>query len=120
MIIKFFLIGSVIAAAVWLLRGQPHGGRLALTRMAGLVFVACWVLGVLAPNAVTIVANQVGVGRGTDLVLYVLVVAFMFTTAGHHQRMRELDDRLAALTRAQALLEHRVQTLHEPLNSADG
>lgn len=114
MIIKIFLIASVIAAGVWLLRGQRHGGRLAVTRMAGIGFGACWVLGVLAPDLVTRAANLVGVGRGTDLVLYVLVVAFLFTTAGQYQRMRELSDRLATLARSQALLEHQVEVLRRP------
>lgn len=116
MIIKFFLIGSLLAASLWLLRGERRGGRLALTRIAGLVFASSWVVGVLSPDAVSWVANRMGVGRGTDLVLYVLVVAFMFTTVGHQQRMRQMDERIAELTRAQALLELEVKAQH-PLPS---
>lgn len=120
MIIKIFLIASVLVVATWLLRGQQRGGRLAVTRMAGIGFAACWVVGVLAPDAVTRIANLAGVGRGTDLVIYVLVVAFLFTTAGQRRRMREVDDRLAALTRAQALLEHRDGAVREPSTGVHG
>ena len=107
MIIKIFLIASVLAVGIWLLRGRQHGSRLAITRIAAIVFGASWVLGVIAPDLVTRVANVVGVGRGTDLVLYVLVVAFLFTTAGQHQKTADLDQRLATLTRALTLLEQR-------------
>jgi hypothetical protein len=83
---------------------------LALTRIAGLFLAAGWVVAVIFPNWVTIVAGWVGVGRGTDLVLYVTVVAFMFTTVLHQRRLRELDARIAALTRTATLLEHRLDT----------
>ena len=118
MIIKVLLIASVMAAAFWLLRGRRAGGRLALTRLAGLAFAGCWVLAVLAPDLVTRVANLVGVGRGTDLVLYVLVVAFLFTTAGQHQKIAQLSDDVAVLTRALALVEHEARTtLESPIRT---
>ena len=110
MIIKFVLITSLIVASVWLMRGQRRGTRLALTRIAGLAFAASGVVGVISPEAVTWVANRMGVGRGTDLVLYLLVVAFMFTTLAHQMRMREMGERLASLTRAHALLEVEVES----------
>ncbi len=119
MIIKVLLIGSVIAAAVWLLRGRRHGGSLALTRLAGMAFASCWVLAVLAPDLVTRVANLVGVGRGTDLVLYILVVAFLFTTAGQHQKAAQLSEDVAVLTRALALVELQTRTALDPPDRAD-
>ena len=51
-----------------------------------LLFVAFVVFGVYAmfrPNDLTTVAGWVGVGRGTDLVLYCLVIAFAFTTVSY-------------------------------------
>lgn len=111
MIVKLFLIGSLLAAAVWLIRARPGNGRLAITRLATVLFGTCWVVAVLAPDTVTWIANRVGVGRGTDLVLYLLVVAFTFATVGQYQRLRRLDDRLADLTRAHALLLHEIEDL---------
>ena len=109
MIIKALLIASVLVVALWLRRGTSRGSRQALSRIGWLVFGACWVAAVLAPNSVTVVANLVGVGRGTDLVLYILVVAFMCAVVGQWRRYHELDDRLAQLTRANALLEHELR-----------
>lgn len=103
MIIKILLITSVIVIAVYLMRGPMSGRNLAIRRLAGLAFAGAWIVAVLAPDAVTRVANLVGVGRGTDLVLYVLAVAFVFNTIAQAQHFRRLDDRLTALTRAVAL-----------------
>lgn len=116
MIVKLFLIGSLLAVAVWLVRARPGSGRLAITRLATIVFGLSWIAAVLAPEAVTWVANRVGVGRGADLVLYLLVVAFTFATVGQYQRLRTLDDRLAELARAHALLLHEIEDLraHTP------
>lgn len=116
MIIKILLIASVLAAAAWLLRGQGRAGQLALTRLSGIVFAVSWVTGVMDPDVVTRVAQLVGVGRGTDLVLYVLVVAFMVTSLSQQQRLRHLNERVATLTRAIALLQHRAEA---PVDATD-
>jgi hypothetical protein len=110
MIVKLLLIASVIVGSLWLLRGTRRGGRLVMTRLAGLAFAVSWVIAVLAPNAVTKLANAVGVGRGADLLLYGLVVVFMFTTVSLYQHIRHLNDAVARLARAQALLQHELET----------
>ena len=113
MIIKILLIASVLVGSAWLLKGQRRAGRLALTRLAGLLLAAGWVVAVIFPDWVTVVARWVGVGRGTDLVLYVTVVAFMFTSVLQQRRLRECEGRIASLTRAETLLEHRLDTVVE-------
>lgn len=109
MIVKLFLILSVVAVVAWLMRGRKEAHRLALTRIGGLLLTGCWVTAVINPDLVSWVANRVGVGRGTDLVLYILVVAFTFATASQYQRIRSLEDRLATLARAHALLSESVE-----------
>ncbi len=77
-----------------------------------LLFVAFVVFGVYAmfrPNDLTTVAGWVGVGRGTDLVLYCLVIAFAFTTVATYLRFRELEIRYARLARAGALQNAEVE-----------
>lgn len=104
MIVKALLIGSVLAALLWLVRARPSPHRLALARLGGLVVACLWIVAVINPDITTWVANLIGVGRGTDLVLYLLVVVFTFTTVAQYQRLRVLDDRIAEMARAQALL----------------
>jgi len=107
-IVKLLLIASVLAILAWVMRSRPSTRRLALTRMASIAVALCWVLAVINPDLVTWVANLIGVGRGTDLVLYVLVVVFTVSSVGQYQRLRQLEDRIAELTRSQALLGRRV------------
>jgi len=58
---------------------------------------------VLRPDDVTRVAKFVGVGRGTDLLLYALIVAFVFSTLAMYMRLREDEQRVTQLARAVAL-----------------
>ena len=105
MIIKIILIGGAVAAAVWVLRGTRHAGRLAFTRLCSLAFALIWAVAVMFPDLVTTAANLVGVGRGTDLVLYALVLVVLFSGLSQYRRMRELENQLATVTRALALAE---------------
>jgi hypothetical protein len=72
-------------------------------RVVALLLAGFAIASVMEPNITTRVANAVGVGRGTDLLLYVLVVAFAFTSAGLYFRSRDLESRLDALTRSLAI-----------------
>ncbi|QZY28028.1 DUF2304 domain-containing protein [Nocardioides coralli] len=112
MIVKVLLIASILAALAWMLRARPTGRRLAVTRLAGLAAAVCWIVAVLDPGLVSWVANLVGVGRGTDLVLYALVVVFLFTTVGLYQRLKHLEAEIAELARDGALLRYEVE--HRP------
>ena len=66
-----------------------------------LIVAALWAI--LRPDDVTVVANWLGVDRGTDLMLYVLIVAFFFTTVSTWTRFREQELRYARLARAVAI-----------------
>ena len=103
MIIKVLLVASVLVVAVYVLRGPLSGRHLVMRRLAGLSFAAVWIVAVLFPDWVTAAANLVGVGRGTDLVLYLLAVAFVFNTIAQAQHFHRLDERVSTLTRALAL-----------------
>ena len=109
MLIKLFLIGSVVLIGAWLLRGQHRGNRLALARIIGLLIGAAWIGSVLWPDTLTWVANRVGVRRGTDLLLYTLVVAFTFTTLQNRKATRQLEAKITTLARSNALLEREIE-----------
>jgi hypothetical protein len=119
-IIKVVLVLGAVAAAVWLLRGTRHAGRLAFTRLCSLAFALAWIVAVLFPDLVTAAANLVGVGRGTDLLIYALVLVVLFTGLGQYRRMRELEAQLAELTRALALANRQGGPDREPLRAHHG
>ncbi|WP_082177067.1 DUF2304 domain-containing protein [Arsenicicoccus sp. oral taxon 190] len=83
-----------------------RGARTQAIRRLGLMaFAAFAVFSILYPRVWTWVARQVGVGRGTDLVLYVLVIGFLGYMVSTQLRFRELEVRLTRLSRRIALDE---------------
>lgn len=110
MIIKLFLIAGIAGAAFFELRGAGSSTQLAVRRLAGVVFVVGAALLVVFPDAVTWLANLVGVAQGSNLVLYALVVAFLFVSIGLHQRIHVLERQLIQLNRELALRHPLAQT----------
>jgi len=105
MIIKVVLIAALAGAAFVLIRGRRTALSLLVRRALMLAAIAAGVLAVVMPDAVTDVAQVVGVGRGADLVLYLLVVTFLFVTIGLYLRLSEMNDRYVELARRLALHE---------------
>jgi hypothetical protein len=105
MIIKLLLIAALAAAAFTLMHGRRSALSLLVRRGIALLAIALGVVAVVFPDLVTYVAHAVGVGRGTDLVVYALCVTFLFTTIGLHMRLAALNDRFVDLARRVALNE---------------
>jgi hypothetical protein len=104
MIIKAALIAAVVAVAAFLARGQ--GARhLAVRRLLLVAFALVAVASILEPDAWSRVAVAVGVGRGADLILYLLVVVFLSYTATRFARDRRLAQQITDLARQLALAE---------------
>lgn len=102
-LIQVLLLLATGGMALYFLQNRSKARAKAWVKLGFLLFIVAAVWAVLRPNDLTAVANFVGVGRGTDLVLYVLVVAFIFTTLSSYVRFREQELRYAQLARAVAL-----------------
>jgi small membrane protein len=105
MTIKILLLAAFVVLAVAAARLGPSPRHLAVRRLLATGLLLAAVVAVLHPDSVTAVAHRVGVGRGTDLVLYVLVVVSAMTWLGMYRRLSELEARLTRLVRFQALAE---------------
>ena len=103
MIIKVLLIAAALGVAVLVLREKVPGQREAIRRVVGVLVVLAGILAVLWPDLTTTVANAVGVGRGTDLVLYLFVTVFAYTAITNSQRIHRLQHDITLLTRELAL-----------------
>jgi small membrane protein len=101
--IQGLLITSIIALLVYLLRSRRNAQSRAWVKVGYLAFVMAAVYAVLRPNDTTVVAHWLGVDRGTDLMLYALIIAFSFTTLSTYLRFKDLELRYARLARAVAL-----------------
>lgn len=111
MIIKLLLIASALVALAWLVRSQPSSRRLVITRGTALAVTVAWIAAVINPDIPQYLAEAVGVTRGTDLLLYALVVTFTFTAVGWSQRVRHLDERISELTRSLAIANRRLDDI---------
>jgi small membrane protein len=102
-LIKILLILSFVALFVWAFRNRSRVGLRAGARLFAVVLTAAAIVSILLPNLLQRLADLVGVTRGTDLLLYGLVVVFVSTTVGSYFRFRDLERRLAELVRADAI-----------------
>lgn len=97
------LLIVAIVALFGLLRSRASARSRAWVKVGYVVFVLAGVYAILRPDQTTVVANWLGVARGTDLMLYVLIIAFIFTTLSTYMRFKDLEFRYAQLARAVAL-----------------
>ena len=103
-LIQVLLIAVVVLVAARLFRSR--GARAQAVRRIGLLlFAAFAVVSILFPDLWNKIARVAGVGRGTDMVLYALVVAFLSFTVTTYLRFREFESRYTRLARRLALDE---------------
>jgi len=104
-IIKILLISAALGVAVLVLREKAPRQQETLRRAAGLMVVLAGIVAVLWPDLTTTAANAVGVGRGTDLVLYLLVTVFAYAALTTTQKIHRLQHDITVLTRELALVQ---------------
>ncbi|GAA3722251.1 DUF2304 domain-containing protein [Gordonia hankookensis] len=102
-IIQILLVAAALGLVWYFITNRGNARASAGVKLLFVAFVVFGIYAMLRPNDITAVAGWVGVGRGTDLVLYCLVIAFAFTTVATYLRFRELEIRYARLARAIAL-----------------
>lgn len=102
-IIQVVLLAAMVALVWYFVSNRRKARAKAGVKLGFLVFLAACVWAIVRPDDLTVVANWVGVSRGTDLLLYMLVLAFVFTTVSSYIRFREQELRYARLARAVAL-----------------
>lgn len=113
MIIQIVLIAAVLLFFVYYLRSRGSSRSSALMKLLFVAFGLFGIYTVIRPNDLTSLAQSVGVDRGTDLMLYALVVTFAFATVGTYLRFRELELRYTRLVRAIALQGTQIREQEE-------
>lgn len=103
LLIQLLLLASTGVLVAYFISNRRKARAKAGVKLGFVLFILASIYTVLHPDDLTWVANLVGVARGTDLLLYGLVVAFMFTTLSSYIRFREQELRYARLARAIAL-----------------
>lgn len=101
--IQILLLLAVIALAWYFFTNRRKANAKAWVKIGFVAMMIAAVWAIARPDDVTVLANWLGVDRGTDLMLYVLIIAFFFTTLSTWTRFREQELRYARLARAVAL-----------------
>ena len=101
--VKFLLVVAAVAALVVLFRHRSRVELRAGARVLAFFLFLVAIVSIIFPSVTQIAAEAVGVARGTDLLLYGLVVVYVLTTLGLYFRVREGDQRLLRLAREMAL-----------------
>lgn len=116
LLIQILLVIAVAALTLYFLSNRRKARAKAGVKIGFVTFLVLAIFAVLFPDATTWVAQLVGVQRGTDLMLYALIVAFVFVTVSSYLRFREQELRFARLARAVALSNAQAP---DGLNDAD-
>ncbi len=103
-LIQLLLIAVVVVVVARLFMSRGARSQ-AIRRLGLLLFAGFAVVSILFPTVWNNIAHLVGVGRGTDMVLYALVVAFLSFTVTTFLRFRDLETRCTRLARRLALDE---------------
>ena len=103
--IAFQILAVVVIAlaAFFMLRGGGARHQ-AIRRILMLAFIVAAASSVFFPGVWTWLANLLGIGRGADLLLYILVLTFLGFVATTYRRFRNLETDVTELSRQIALM----------------
>lgn len=120
MLIEIVLVVAIGVVTVLLTRSTANARHQAIRRLLLVAFVVVAVVSVLYPAWLTYVAKVMGVGRGTDLLLYALVIAFVSYIATSHRRANLLSRKITLLARELSLAEARLARPEDGLPGSSG
>lgn len=103
LIIKTLLIVVFVVIAVVLMRPSGSVRSQAIRTLWQLVLLVGAILAVIFPGVVNEFANFVGVGRGTDLLLYGFLVVFISSVLSNTRKQRRQDEQITELARRIAI-----------------
>ena len=104
-LVQVLLIAAFAFIFVQALRSRSAHSVNAWKKMAFVLLMVLVVIAVLAPDLVSVVARLVGVGRGTDLVLYMVSVTFGFYVVNQYLHAQAARHQVHQLARRIAILE---------------
>ncbi|AJT41409.1 DUF2304 domain-containing protein [Psychromicrobium lacuslunae] len=108
--VQIVLVVAVVLGSLVLMRGGSNARHLAVRRIMVMLFALLAAFSIFFPEMLTGLARFFGIGRGTDLVLYALVVSFLVFMATTYQRFRQMESTMTKLSRRIALDEAPLPT----------
>lgn len=105
MIIRIVLLSALVAIG-WFVFLKRN--RLPFHIVTVFAMLAVGGLAVLFPEETDVIANAVGVGRGVDLITYVIEVTVLFVLLHYYTKFVELQRQLTDVVRELAILRAEV------------
>jgi small membrane protein len=115
MIIRIVLLGA-LAAIGWFVFLRRN--RLPVHIVLVFAMLGAGALAVMFPEETDIIANFVGVGRGVDLITYVIEVTVLFVLLHYYTKFVELQRQLTDVVRELAILRAEVERATVPAREA--
>jgi len=103
--IQFALLLAIVCVTILLGYSTTNVVHMAFRRLFLILFTVAGAVAVMFPEILTKVAATVGVGRGADLLLYTLFIAFIGSLAMQSRRAAELARKNTLINRRVAILE---------------
>lgn len=104
-LIQIFLILGFLFLIIKFLANPGSHQIKAWKKIIGIFFVLLSIFAVLFPESLNDLAHFFGVGRGADLLLYLVTLAFIFTTFNYYVANKQEQKRIVKLARKMAILE---------------
>lgn len=110
-LIQVLLIIAILAIFVRFLASGNSVKTQAWKKILLVGFTLIAIVCVLWPDMLNKTAHFLGVGRGADLLLYGLIVAFIFVQLNNYLKAKDEKKKLVALARKVAILETTVKSI---------
>jgi hypothetical protein len=105
MIIQIVLVLAVLAILSFILFGRQTSSKRAWKKISLILLVILMIITIIFPNTINDLAHLLGVGRGADLLLYVLAVAYVWFVVNDYLRQQLEKETLYRLVREIALIK---------------
>lgn len=112
-VIQIILVTAVVALCAIVLVTRSGYAINAWKKLSLILLMVLMFVAIINPDFVTDIAHVVGIGRGADLVLYILFFAFLFYVLGQYIKAQKQRSQLHTLARKLALLEARIEVANK-------
>jgi small membrane protein len=110
---QIIIIGMLIAFAAYAFNRRS----ILVDRLLYILLAVTGIILVIHPDLSTSIAHLIGIGRGTDLIMYLFIIIGMFFAVNIISRLRKMEEQITALIGNEAI-DHpvRVEKAEEELD----
>ncbi|NLA43294.1 DUF2304 domain-containing protein [Candidatus Saccharibacteria bacterium] len=105
MIIQIILIAISFGILLYSISSRKTHAISAWKKIGIILVTIMAITAILAPSLVNLIAQSIGVGRGADLILYLLFAIFIFYTLHRYVKDKDQEDALYRLARRVAVMD---------------